>query len=273
MPTPLDDIRFLSDSANRFTALAVLAEGPRTRADLKRETGASAATISRLLGDFESRGWARRDGHEYELTPLGEYVAGAFVDLHEHMTTASELRELLPWFPLGELDVEVEMDVLNDATITAATPENPMASVARVLEIERESRRTRTLATRFPKACIDARYEAIVERGQTCELILTPKAVTAALESPNAEKFDAIVAAEGATLYVHDGEVVPGGLADGSAYLIVADDDDANVGVIESDDPAVVEQVEATFEAYREASTRLTPSTLEEQRDAARAGS
>ena len=96
MPAPLEDIRFLADSENRFTALEVLAAGPRTRSELRDATGASKATISRLLGDFESRGWVSRNGSRYALTPLGEYVASAFVDLYDRMATASDLRDLLP---------------------------------------------------------------------------------------------------------------------------------------------------------------------------------
>lgn len=266
MPDALEDIRFLSDSENRFTALASLAEEPLTRAALRRTTDASPATISRLLGDFESRGWLVRDGDRYALTPLGEYVATTVVELHEQMTTANELRNLLPWFPLGDLDVRFDLDVLTGARITAATPENPMAPVARVLEIERESTWTHTLATRFPRACIDARYEAVVEGSQACELILTPGAVAAALESPNADKFEDVVA--GANVYVSEDAVWPGGIFDGTAYLIVANDEDVNVGLIESDDPALLERVRATFDEFREGATRLTTSALQNGTDA-----
>lgn len=154
MFTPLEDIRFLADSESRFAALEALAAGPRTRAELRNTTEASKATLSRLLGDFESRGWVAREGNRYALTPLGEYVSSTFVNLHDHMTTASDLRELLPWFPLGELDVWFDLEVLTGARITAATPDNPMAPVARVLDIERESTLTNTLADRLPEPCI-----------------------------------------------------------------------------------------------------------------------
>jgi len=268
MATPLEDIRFLADSENRFTALEALAADPRTRSELRSATGASSATVSRLLGDFEDRGWVARDGNRYALTPLGEYVASAFVDLHDQMTTAGELRELLPWFPLGELDVEVDLDVLTGATVTAATPENPMAPVARVLEIERESSRTSTLANKFPEPCIDARHEAVVGRAQTCELVTTRAVVESVIASACVDEFADIVAADSCTVYVHDGDVPPGGIYDGTAYLIVADDRDVNVGLVESDDPALVDRLAETFEAYRDASTRLTTSALERRRDA-----
>lgn len=271
MFTPLDDIRFLADSENRFTALEALAAGARTRSELRDATGASSATISRLLGDFESHGWVARDGNRYALTPLGEYVANSFVDLYDHMATASDLRELLPWFPLGELDVEVDLEVLTGARVTAATPENPMAPVARVLDIERESTWTNTLADKFPEPCIDARHEAVVGGSQTFELVTTRAVIASVMASPGADKFEEIVAADRSTVYVHDGDVPPGGIYDGTAYLIVLDDRDVSVGLIESDDPTLVDRLTETFDEYRDVSTRLTAATLETEYGSVRA--
>lgn len=262
MYTPLEDIRFLADSENRFTALEALAAGPRTRSELRSATEASKATISRLLGDFESRGWVGRDGNRYSLTPLGEYVASTFVELYDHMTTASSLRELLPWFPLGELDVEFDLEVLTGARITAATPDNPLAPVARVLEIERESSWTTTLADKFPEPCIEARHEAVVGGTQTFELVTTPAVIASAMTSPGADKFEDLVAADRSRVYVYDGDVGPGGIYDGTAYLIVVDDRDVSVGLVESDDPVLVDRLTETFDEYRDASIRLTTSEL-----------
>jgi len=263
MDTPLEDIRFLADSENRFVALEALASDPRTRSELQRATESSKATISRLLGDFERHGWVTREGNRYALTPLGDYVAATFVDLYDHMKTAHELQDLLPWFPLGELDQEFDLEVLAGASVTAATPENPVAPVARVLEIEREAGWTYTLANRFPKACIEARHEGVVERDQMCELVLTPDAVEAAMASPNVDKFEEIVGADRSSVYLYDGDIGPGGIYDGTAYLIVANEENVNVGLIESDDQALIESLEETFDKYRDASTPLTVSTLE----------
>ncbi|WP_458188699.1 helix-turn-helix transcriptional regulator [Haladaptatus sp. NG-WS-4] len=267
MFTPLEDIRFLADSENRFTALEALAAGPQTRSELRSATEASKATISRLLGDFESRGWVARDGNRYALTPLGEYVSSSFVNLYDHMTTASDLRELLPWFPLEELDFGLDLEVLTGARITAATPDNPMAPVARVLDIERESTSTNTLADRLPEPCIKARHEAVVGGTQTCELVTTPEVIESVMTSSYADKFEEIVAADRSTVFAYDGDVEPGGIYDGTAYLIVADDRDVNVGVIESDDPDFVDRLSETFEEYREGAIRLTESALENDQE------
>ncbi len=267
MSTPLDEIRFLADSENRFTALEALAAGPCTRSELRSTTGSSSATISRLLSDFENRSLVTRDENRYMLTPLGEYVASAFADLYDRMTTASDLRKLLPWFPLSELDFEFDLEVLTGAKVTAATPDNPLATVARILEIERESAWTNTLANDFPQPCIEARYEAVVGGTQMFELVTTPAVIETVMESDCAEKFGRLVGADRVTVYVHDEDVEPnGGIYDGTAYLIIVDDQDVSVGLIESDDPDLVDWLAGRFDEYRRASTQLTVSELGEGR-------
>lgn len=262
MFTPLEDIRFLADSENRFTALEALAEDSLTRRELQSATEASSATISRLLGDFENRGWVTRNGNRYALTPLGQYVANSFIDHYDDMTTASELRELLPWFPLDELDIEFDLEALTGARITAATPDNPMAPVARLLEIERESTWTNTLADKFPEPCVEARHEAVVDGMQTMELVTTQAVIESVMTSAGADKFEDLVAADRSTVYVYDGTIPPGGIYDGTAYLIVLDDEDVSVGLIESDESELVDRLMETFDEYREESTQLTTSDL-----------
>lgn len=75
MGTPLDDVEYLARSANRVRVLETLAKGPHDRTDLQEKTGAARATLGRILGEFEERGWIRRDGAEYELMPLSDFLA------------------------------------------------------------------------------------------------------------------------------------------------------------------------------------------------------
>lgn len=135
------------------------------------------------------------------------------------MTTAADLRKLLPWFPLSELDFEFDLEVLTGARITPATPDDPVATVARILEIERESEWTNTLANGFPQPCIEARHEAVVDDRQTFELVTTPAVIETVMESDCAGEFEGIVGTDHATVYVYDGDVEPnGGIYDGAAY-------------------------------------------------------
>lgn len=57
MRTPLGDIEFLARSEHRLTVLETLPEEGLTPNELKEETGIPRATIGRILGNFEERGW------------------------------------------------------------------------------------------------------------------------------------------------------------------------------------------------------------------------
>jgi hypothetical protein len=91
------------------------------------------------------------------------------------------------------------------------------------------------------------------------------------MASPTADKFEEIVAADPSSVYLYDGDVGPGGIYDGTAYLIVANEEDVHVGLIESDDPEFVERLEKTFDRYRETSITLTVSMLATDTESVRA--
>lgn len=129
----LAPITYLSRSEHRVRVLEVLTESapapgqdppgfePR---DLVARTGASNATISRLLKEFEDRGWADRsaDG-EYTATPLGQSIALSFVRLLDEMEAIQHLGEAVALLPLSELTIGLEH--FRDATIRK--PQGPPA--------------------------------------------------------------------------------------------------------------------------------------------------
>jgi predicted transcriptional regulator len=271
MLAPLDDIRFLADSANRVGAIEALAEGPRARAELRDVTGASAATISRTLGAFESRGWVYRDGNRYALTPLGTYIAGGFADLHDRVRTAHDLDGLFPWLPLEAVGIDAES--LAGARVTVASEENPMAIATRIREVELRSTRSRSLAPYFPEPCIDSRHRAVTSDTQTFETVITPSVVEMAMSLDCAAKFEELVSAASCSMYVYDGDIACAGmLNDGTVMLVVKDDRNATVGLVETDDTVVVERFAETFEEYRTNAPLLTPGDLagEEEYEVAR---
>ncbi len=81
MDVALEEIEFLALSANRVEVLRLLATEPHSRGELAAETGASQATLGRIIADFEERSWIRRTGGEYVATATGRIVANGFTDL------------------------------------------------------------------------------------------------------------------------------------------------------------------------------------------------
>lgn len=261
MTESLDDIRFLADSEHRPVVMELLVDGPRSRRDLREATGASSATVGRIVGSFEERGWLVRDGSHYSLTALGGFVAESFARLQHDMEVARELNELLPFVPLPEIGIGVER--LTDARVTHATQFEPFAVVSRVRELERDSLTARSLTDFFPEPCIDGRYESIVHGEQTFEAVFAPVVVELAMASESAEKFEAIVASDRTDVYVYGGEIAyPVMFHDGVGCLVVRNEVDVSIGMIETDDGAFVEWVTDTFECYRAEARPLTPDAL-----------
>ncbi|WP_416841084.1 helix-turn-helix transcriptional regulator [Haloferax sp. DFSO52] len=257
----LDDIRFLADSDHRPVVMNVLAGGPHSRAELRGMTGASSATIGRIVQSFDDRGWLERDGATYSLTPLGLFVADSFEAHRRDMELARELDELLPHMPIGEIGVEIS--ALSNAHITRATQTNPFAVVSRVRELELTSDTAFSLTDFFPEPCIDGRYNAIVNGVQTFEAVFSPVVIESAMTSDSASKFEAIVASDRTDIYVY-GEPIsqPVMLHDGVGCLVVRDDENVSIGMVELEDERFTEWVVDVFEAHRADATLLTPDDL-----------
>lgn len=263
MNEALDDIRFLADSRHRAVAMEALASGPRTRAELREATGASSATVGRIVAAFEERGWLVRERSRYALTTLGLFVAERFATFHRDMETAHDLHELVGRVPLDEIGIGI--DRLTDAHVTRRTRANPFAILSRVRELERRSTTARSLTDFFPEPCIDGRYQSIVNGDQTFEAVFAPGVIEAAMASDSAAKFEAIVAAERAAVHVYDGEVdYPVMVHDGVGCLVVRDDENISVGMIESADEAFVAWVNDVYERHLANATPLTPARLGE---------
>ncbi|MCO8266486.1 hypothetical protein NKF06_07795 [Haloferax sp. AB510] len=261
MEGALDDIRYLADSQHRPVVIRMLADGRCSRAALREATGASSATIGRIVRAFEERGWLVRDGSHYSLTPLGRFVAASFSRFHGDMAVAHELNELLPYVPLDEIGIGVEQ--LADATVTRATQYNPFAVVSRVRELERISEEARSLTDFFPDPCIEGRYKSIVHGTQTFEAVFAPVVFESALASDFADEFEAIVASDRTDVYVYDGEIShPVMVHDGVGCLVVRNDVDVSIGMIETDDDVFLEWVTDVFESYRADATLLTAEYL-----------
>lgn len=127
----LDHIAYLSRSTHRVAVLEALTESipdpgrPRTGYDpraLQDLTGASEATISRILSGFADRGWAERnDDGEYVATAKGQSIAMAFAPSVDAMVTVQRLGDAVTLLPFSELSIGLHH--FRDATVRE--PEGP----------------------------------------------------------------------------------------------------------------------------------------------------
>ena len=201
MTAALDDIEFIARSAHRLSVLDSLTEASRDRRELCDSTGASSPTIGRILGDFEERQWTVRDGPVYELTPLGEFVADRFADLHDAMETERELREVWEYIPQEMAGFTV--DLFANAVVSYPGPEYPYEPVERVSQLIEGTTEMRGFGTTVFKSVNNETVCRCVLDGMEYEYIYTPRVLEATI-AWDPERIANAVACENCTILLHD---------------------------------------------------------------------
>lgn len=197
----LDEIGFLARSEHRTATLDALAERPRDRRDLCRATGASAATMSRILSAFQERRWIVEDGHAYAVTPLGDYVARRFASFREAMAVERELRDVWRWLP-REME-GFTVDLFADAVVSYPGPGYPYQPVERVRELIEETTTMRGFGTTVFKSVTNETVCRRILDGMKHEYIYAPQTLAATIAWDPARVAEA-AACENCTVLVHD---------------------------------------------------------------------
>ena len=250
MDSSLEDVEFLARSDHRVATLAALADGRLERDDLRTEIGASDPTIGRILGDFEARGWTRREGHEYVLTQPGAYVAEHFAALLDHMTTEGRLRDIWPLLP-GQLD-GFTLDLVADAVITTIEPGDPYAPSNRCASFYPTADRVRGFDAALTAPHTFEKLAELVLDGLELEFVLSPE-LSRNLRASYPEADRAVMASDNNTTWwnddlplcrivIFDDRVGVGGYDPDSGVLAV---------YVDSANPDLREWAVATFERYR----------------------
>lgn len=257
---PLEDVAFLARSEHRVTVLEELAAGPRSRAALRATTGASASTISRTLRAFEERNWISRTGAQYELTPVGAFVAEGLQAFLECLETERRFRsvcQLLPtetdWFGLA---------MAPDAVVTVADVDAPYRPVNRFASLLRTTARFRFVGTDVAllEPCVTALQQQLADGMDA--VVVGPPAVAELLRATDGTQWSAVLESSALTVWVHD-ELPSYGIClfDDRTAISCDDRDSGQVrALIETAAPDAREWAVATFEAARD---DARPVTLE----------
>lgn len=263
---PLADVDFLARSEHRVSVLGRLAAGPRTRRDLHEETGISQPTLGRVLGDFEDRNWAEREGHEYALTPGGELVHEAFERLLGTVGVVQKLRAVVEYLPADEFDLDLR--VFADATVTTPEPGNPLAHLNRLEELWYGSTRGRVVMDLVPPgSSLDNRNrtEWFESGDQQFEAVNTAAVLDQVLaDEGTAELFRRVIPSERMRIHRYEGDIpLVFGEADGTLFLAPKGEDGVPVALVETTNEAVRAWIDERWAAYVAASTELTMADLE----------
>jgi predicted transcriptional regulator len=250
MDPALEEIEFLALSENRVAVLEALGEAPRSRQELGVAVDASQPTIGRVLGDFTDRRWIAHDGDRYEVTATGRLVAEQFLELRETVATEVRLREVVPWLPTAELDVDLRR--LSDATLTTPSQTRPDAPVKRVLDLLRDADEVRVTSHAFNEQSLDVVEQRVVEGEQSFRGVFSPDALDALAADPAlGRRLRRLAAADGAEIRRSDGEIpVAVTATEDAVHLLLRDDDGLLRAGLDTDDERVAAWADETHERY-----------------------
>lgn len=260
MEETLAEIEFLALSPNRVTVLSSLAGGRHTRSELAEVTGASQATLGRILGDFEERNWVRRESGGYVATATGRLVADGFEELMSVVDTERELREVVTYLPTDAMGFDVRC--LADATIVTPTQTRPNAPLQRLLTLMADA----DSVTAFSHAFNDQSLSVVADRAGDLEFqaVLTRGAVDALTGDERlSESLRSVITSESANVNVYDGEIpVAVTIADDVVNILARDDRGVVQASVDTSHEAVREWAQRRFEHYRVQSSPVTVDDL-----------
>ncbi len=264
MEGPLEEIEFLARSTNRVEVLRLLSTGPRTRRELAAATGASQATLGRILEDFTERSWVRREGDGYVATATGTLVADGIGDLVEVLETEGKLRDVVAYLPTAELTFDLRR--LADATVTVPTRTRPSAPLQRVIEAMRGADTLRAFSHTLNEQSLTTAHERVTAGEQTFEAVLSTSAIEAlAADDRLWRRLRALARSDDAEIRVRREDVpLSVTIADETVYLLVRDDGGILRASLHTDDRTVRDWAEETFAHYRETAEPFDPTAFEE---------
>lgn len=257
--SPLDEIEFLARSKHRVVSLDALAERPRSREDLGAITEASRSTIGRMLREFEKRRWIRREGHRYEATQLGRFVASGVTDLIDRIETEQGLRDIWHLLPIEESGLGIGL--VSDAVVTVAETDDPYRPVNRFVSLLRESDRFRFVGFDIAllEPCKDELCQRIVD-GMRTEIIDPPNVARYVL-STHSDHCSEPLASGNLSVLLHEDLPTYGiSIFDRRIGISGYSPDSGTVRVlVDTDSPDAREWAESTYESYRREARPLTP--------------
>jgi predicted transcriptional regulator len=250
MESVLEEIEFLALSPNRVEVLRLLAEDPQTRSDLAASTGASQATLSRILADFEKRSWVEREGGKYVATATGRLVADGFTDLLEVLEIEADLREIVEYLPTRAMAFDLRR--LADATITRPSQTRPNAPIQRVLDLLEDADDCRVFSHAFNEQSLTAVRERVTGDDRTFRGVFSRSAIDALAEDSGLRRqLISLLDADGTEVRIHDEEIpVAVTIADERVHLLLRDEVGVLRASIDTDDPGVRSWATETFERH-----------------------
>jgi predicted transcriptional regulator len=249
----LEPVEYLARSPSRLEVLDAIHQDPRTRTELKELTDVSRVTLSRILANFEDRGWIERTNGGYEATSRGSFVATELTGLLANIQTLDHLDGVMEWLPTEEFDFE--LTCLRDADVSTSSWGDHTAQIRHVAESIPGSDRIVATASGVSRDVIDALWETTVNGDATFEALLDTTALEIIRADEELRRQVREMIGSGTTdwlLYEGEKEPLPMLMTcDDTVILCGHDEDGPPPGTLETTDEAVRSWAESYFDAVR----------------------
>ncbi|ELY63209.1 helix-turn-helix transcriptional regulator [Natronococcus jeotgali] len=247
----------LIELVRREPVLDVLREeGPIDRRELEQRLDVSRSTVHRFTRSLRENGLIERTDSEFVLTPLGEVAAEEVTEFQSAIETAWELAPILR--AAAAHDIEIDIKLFTDATVTSAVPGDPYRPVNRFMSLVKS---TDTLRGLDPASInplhIDELYDRI-RNGMKTEAVY-PSAVAKDLLTSHPKRAQTILESGHLTLWTHDDLPFGLTLCDDRIGVGIYDDETGLLRTYaDTDAPTAREWAEDVYTDYRADATPLT---------------
>lgn len=202
----IEDVAYLSRSANRVRILDAVEGRPATRRELADRTETSRTTLDRIVTELEDRGWVERTTEgAYAVTPVGAVLLRQVRPFLRAVAAVDRLGEAVTWLPVDDLSIGLE----HFADATVIRPEHDVVEVVEYMsELIRESDRFRVLSGLTPPERLDRTlHEAVTEAGLAVTGVLTGQTLELIRGEPRRrERWQEMVEA-GAEVSLYEGSI------------------------------------------------------------------
>lgn len=254
----LESIEFLARSKNRIAILNQLIDGRMERYEIEEATEISRPTVSRILEDFDARGWITSSGREYKLTQLGAYVTREFKDFLERMRVEGTLGEVAEWLPEEPLDFD--LTCLTSAQVVRAHKTDATAPTTHIVRRLESADRLRVMTYTLLPEAFRVCAEKSVNGDLELEVVFDSETVaTMASDERNVQQARDMLETGRVAFYLCERPV---------PYVLIIPDDEVILicltgeggvprAVIDADHESARDWARSEFEKFRTASTPL----------------
>lgn len=243
-----EEVAYLARSENRVTILRALGPEPMSRRELEEQVGIPSSSLSRVLRELtEEYGWVDRTDDGYRLTRSGTLVIERFDSLTDTIETVRTLGDALEYLPVDRMDLDGRH--FHDAELLTAKEFDPAAPMQYGVERFEQSATFRCVVRTVPSPYVRAAHRQVLAGDLRFDGVLGTDYVAAAKGSEMGSLWVEI-ADEADIRCAEVGPEYQLLILDELVHIWVCTHDGEQIGLIESDNPAVYAWAESVFEEY-----------------------